>query len=53
MARRLFAASLAALCIVAGLAAALALRAPTHNVMLNATRIRTTATSCEATRVCP
>ncbi len=39
MARRRFAAGLAALCIVAGLAAALALRAPTHNVVLNATTI--------------
>ncbi len=39
MARRHLAAGLAVLCIVAGMAAVLALRAPTHNIMLNATRI--------------
>jgi len=39
MARRHLAAGLAALCIVAGLAAALALRAPAHNAVLNATPI--------------
>jgi len=39
MARRRFAAGLAALCIVAGLAAALALCAPAHDVVLNATTI--------------
>ncbi len=39
MARRRLAASVAALCIVAGLAAALVLRAPIHNVVLNAAPI--------------
>ncbi len=39
MARRYLAAGLVALCIVAGMAAVLALRAPAHDVVLNATPI--------------
>ena len=42
MARRRFAAALDTLCIVAGLTAALALRAPAHNVVLNAAPIGNT-----------